>query len=395
MNKKTYITGIVGLGALLACAEPGAKPSQAQGRPPPALQVITVQPEAFTETLELPGRVVARRTAEIRARVTGIVQARKFEEGSEVKEGQPLFQIDPAPYQAAVAQAKAAVAQARASLADAEAVVTRNRPLSEAGAVSPQQFQAQEAQLKVAQAAVVAAQAGLRTARLNLSYASVRSPISGRIGKAKVTEGALVSQATATLLATVQQLDPVYVDFSQNASDFLRARAQLSKPGAPLAVSLPELPEPLPGKLSFADRAVDAQTGQVSLRGEFGNPDGVLLPGLFVRVKVRLAELPQAILVPQSAVLRASDGSASVMLVSAAGEVTPRPVTTGVMSEGRWLITSGLKGGERLIAQGADKVRPGMKLPPAGAKGQQPAGKPAKGQKPAGKPAQDGTKGQK
>jgi len=344
----------------------GCKPAQdAPAPPPPPVETLLTQAEALALETELPGRVEPVRVAEVRARVAGIVLSRHFREGAEVKAGELLFRIDPAPFKAALARAEGELAKAEAALFEADAVLQRYRPLVEVNAVSRQDFDAAQAAVRSAQAARQSARADVDTARLNLDYAAVKAPISGRIGRALVTEGALVGQDEATPLAVVQQLDPVYVDFRQPAADALRLRAAqqaAQAADASLALALEGGGEPRAGRLLFSDVTVDRSTGQLLLRGEFPNPDGLLLPGMYVRVRVAQGSDPAAILVPQRAVQRGTDGQAQVMLVSADGTVESRAVRTGAMHGGRWHIIDGLAPGERVIVGNPDTLQPGTKV---------------------------------
>ena len=287
------------------------------------VEVLTVQAEPLALSSELPGRIEPVRVAEVRARVAGIVVQKRFEEGADVKAGDLLFQIDPAPLKAAVSRAEGELARNRAVLFEAQARVRRYEPLVKIQAVSQQDFDTATADLRSAEAATRSAQADLETARLNLGYASVTAPISGRIGRALVTEGALVGQGEATLMARIQQLDPIYADFTQTAAEALRLRDALKKgtlaagDSQALTLRVEGTPYERQGALQFADVAVDRGTGQIALRGKFANPDGVLLPGMYVRVRTPQGIDNQAILVPQRAVRRSGDGSAQVMVVGA------------------------------------------------------------------------------
>ncbi|HIE0004773.1 TPA: multidrug efflux RND transporter periplasmic adaptor subunit MexC [Pseudomonas aeruginosa] len=330
------------------------------------VEVLTVQAEPLALSSELPGRIEPVRVAEVRARVAGIVVQKRFEEGADVKAGDLLFQIDPAPLKAAVSRAEGELARNRAVLFEAQARVRRYEPLVKIQAVSQQDFDTATADLRSAEAATRSAQADLETARLNLGYASVAAPISGRIGRALVTEGALVGQGEATLMARIQQLDPIYADFTQTAAEALRLRDALKKgtlaagDSQALTLRVEGTPYERQGALQFADVAVDRGTGQIALRGKFANPDGVLLPGMYVRVRTPQGIDNQAILVPQRAVRRSSDGSAQVMVVGAEA----RSVGTGVMQGSRWQITEGLEPGDRVIVGGLAAVQPGVKIVP-------------------------------
>ncbi len=340
------------------------------------VEVLTVQAEPLALSSELPGRIEPVRVAEVRARVAGIVVRKRFEEGADVKAGDLLFQIDPAPLKAAVSRAEGELARNRAVLFEAQARVRRYEPLVKIQAVSQQDFDTATADLRSAEAATRSAQADLETARLNLGYASVTAPISGRIGRALVTEGALVGQGEATLMARIQQLDPIYADFTQTAAEALRLRDALKK-GTLAALRVEGTPYERQGALQFADVAVDRGTGQIALRGKFANPDGVLLPGMYVRVRTPQGIDNQAILVPQRAVHRSSDGSAQVMVVGADERAEARSVGTGVMQGSRWQITEGLEPGDRVIVGGLAAVQPGVKIVP------KPDGAQAQAQSPA------------
>ena len=321
------------------------KPEEQWGEAPPReVEVLTVKAEPFTVIAELPGRIEPVRVAEVRARVAGIVLGRKFEEGADVKAGDVLFQIDPAPFKAALSRAEGQLAQAEAQLFQTQATVRRYEPLVKIDAVSQQDFDVAKAALQSAKAVKRSAQADVETARLDLGYATVRAPIAGRIGRAQVTEGALVGQGESTLLARIQQLDPVYADFTQPAADALRLRAAIAdgkvsgNDEKTLSLSVDGTAIESRGTLLFTDVAVDRTTGQIALRGRFDNPQGVLLPGMYVRVRAPQGN-SDAILVPQRAVQRATDGQASVMVLGAENVVEARPVTTGVMQGARWQIT--------------------------------------------------------
>ena len=339
--------------ALLACGEQKpAGPGAAAAPPPPEVEVITVKAGGAAISDVLPGRLSAVRTAQVRARVEGIVEKRLFVEGSDVKAGQRLFQIDARTYRTTASSAEADVDVARVT-------VERYKPLLAIKAVSQQEFDQANARLKQAEAA-------LAKARLDLENASVPAPISGRVGRAMVTEGALVGRGDATLLATVEQIDPIYVDFTQSNTELLRLQQAIQsgrlKQSDETRVEL--LLEDgsvyrLPGKLIFSDLAVDPNTGSIQLRAEFPNPERGLLPGTFVRIRVYRAEMDAAITVPQRAVQMQPQGSV-VTVVDAEGKTSQVPVKTGAMSGSDWIITDGLKGGEQVIVNGLQKVRPGV-----------------------------------
>ncbi len=345
---------------LAACGEdgkkgpPGAPPGA--GMPPPEVDVITVAAGSATITQDLPGRLQAVRTAQVRARVEGVVEKRLFAEGTDVAAGTPLFQIDARTYQAQAAAAEA-------DLAAAKAVFARYIPLLEIKAVSQQEFEAAQARVKQAEAAVA-------KAKLDLENAIPPAPISGRIGRALVTEGALVGKGDATHLVTIEQLDPIRVEFSQSYSDMLRLQQSI-KIGKQKKADAAKVELVLEdgslyaekGRLQFTDLAVDPGSGAVVLRAEFPNPRRELLPGTFVRVRFPQAELDNAIRVPQRAVIGGAQGQ-SVMVVDAEGKVTPRPIKTGSMAGADFIVDSGLKGGEQVIVNGLQKARPGSAVKP-------------------------------
>jgi membrane fusion protein (multidrug efflux system) len=345
-------------GGAQAAAKPGG------GMPPAQVGVVTVLPQTVPVMAELPGRLEALRTAQVRARVAGILQKRLFTEGADVKEGQALFQIDAATYQAALDSALATQAKAEANLAQASALVERYQPLQAAKAISPQDFLNAQVAQRQAQADVAAAKAAVQTARINLGYAAVTSPISGRIGRALVTEGALVGQGEATQLALVQQINPLYVNFTQPANEVIKLKKameagaikKLGNQAAAVRVVLDDGTEyPLQGKLLFSDLSVDPTSGQVSLRAELPNPQGLLLPGMYVRVRLEQAEVDGGVLLPQQAVTRTSQGD-TVMVVDAEGKVSPRPIKLGGARGNQWVVLGGLKAGEQVMVDGFQKM---------------------------------------
>jgi membrane fusion protein (multidrug efflux system) len=337
------------------------------GAPPPAeVGVVTVEPRAVGLVTELPGRLEASRVAQVRARAAGIVQKRLFTEGSDVTAGQLLFRIDPATYQSAVAAAQATLARAQAGLTQAAAQAERYKPLLEANAISKQDYINAVAAQKTAEADVAAARANLQTGQISLGYASVTAPIGGRIGRALVTEGALVGQGEATPLAVIQQINPMFVNFTQSTTELLSLRRAVESgkfrradgdDSASVEIVLEDgSVYPQPGKLLFSDLSVDPTSGQITLRAEVPNPRGFLLPGMYVRVRLEQAETPSGIVVPQQAVQRGSTGD-SVMVVSADGKVAPRPVRVGSAQGGGWVILEGLKAGEMVMVDGFQKLR--------------------------------------
>ena len=378
---------VVTLSLLAACGQQAAQGAgPGGGAPPPAeVGVVTVAPKAVGLATELPGRLEASRVAQVRARAAGILQKRLFTEGSDVKAGQPLFLIDSAPYQATAASAQAVLARAQANLTQASAQAERYKPLMEANAISKQDFINAVAAQKSAEADVASAKASVQTAQINLGYASVSAPIAGRIGRALVTEGALVGQGEATQLAVVQQINPMYVNFTQSTTDVLRLRkavdsGQFKRAGA-VGASVRIVLEDgsdygQPGKLLFTDLTVDPTSGQVTLRAEVPNPAGLLLPGMYVRVRLEQAQAEAGIVVPQQAVTRGSTGD-SVMIVGADGKVLPRPVKIGTSVDGQWVVLDGLKAGEQVMVDGFQKLRGNAPVKPVPWTGAASAGKPA------------------
>ncbi|MBM3409059.1 MAG: efflux RND transporter periplasmic adaptor subunit [Betaproteobacteria bacterium] len=371
-----------GLLGLTACspsesgktAPPGNAPqAAAPAPPPPQVGVVAVALADVGLIEELPGRIEPLRIAQVRARAAGIVQQRLFREGADVKAGQVLFRIDPAPYEAALASAQATLARAQANLSQASALAERYRPLVAANAVSKQDFANAVAAQKQAEAEVLAGQAAVQTASINLGHTTVTAPISGRIGRALVTEGALVGQGEATPLAVIQQIEPVFVNFTQSANEALRLRrdfeqGRLQRATGSDAVLVRVLLDggsihPQAGRLLFSDLTVDATSGQVTLRAEVPNPGGVLLPGLYVRVRLEQAKAANAMLLPQQAVMRSNQGD-TVMLVGADGKITVRPVKVGGSNQGQWLILDGLRNGEQVIVDGFQKIRPNQPVRP-------------------------------
>lgn len=385
----------------------------------PQVSVITIQPQRAPIVSELPGRVDAVRDAQIRSRVTGIVQKIAFVQGGDVKENQLLFKIDPAPYKATYDQASAQLKQAQATLFSAKLLADRYAPLVKANAVSKQEYDNAVASYRQADAAVAAAKAAQDNAAINLGYTDVTSPITGRIGKPLVTEGALVEATSATQMAIVQQLDPIYVDFTQSTAELASLRRafasgqlqQVGKDTARATIVLEDGSEyGQPGKLLFTGITVDPTTGQVNLRAEVPNPDGILLPGMYVRVRLEQGVDDKALMVPQQALQRTADGLQSLMLVKD-NKIEQIPVTTGGAIKNNWLVTSGLKAGDVVVVEGFQKVRPGAPVQasewnkngtpaPGGQAPAQPGAKPAESApQPDAKPAepaqQDKAAGQK
>jgi membrane fusion protein (multidrug efflux system) len=350
---------------------PGGGPGGAL--PPAEAGVVTITPQKAALTTELPGRINAERVAEVCARATGIVLKRRFDEGAEVQADQVLFEIDPAPLQASYDSAKASLAKAEATLAQARNTAQRNETLVKINGVSRQTFEDAKAAVLEDEADVLVDKAALETASLNLGYTKVTAPIAGRIGKALVTEGALASASDATKLAVIQQLDPIYVDFTQSSAEQLKLRRALES-GKLQGISEKEVRITLlledgstyreTGRLVFTDISVDENTGSVTLRGEFPNPQKLLLPGMFVRGRVETGTAASVITVPQRAVARDAAGQASVFIVNAQNQVEQRDIQTGATAGDQWVVSDGLKGGERVAVEGLQKVRAGATVNP-------------------------------
>ena len=336
------------------------------GPPPPEVGVVTVHPRPVGLVTELPGRLEASRVAQVRARAAGILLQRVFVEGSDVRAGQPLFKIDPSSLQASVSAAQATLSRAQATLVQANATVERYKPLIEANAISKQDYTNAVAAQQTAQADVAAAKANVQTGQINLGYATVTAPIAGRIGRALVTEGALVGQGEATPLALIQQINPMYVNFTQSTTEVLALRKALESgkfrradgsDSASVEIVLEDgSVYPLRAKLLFSDLSVDPTSGQITLRAEVPNPRGLLLPGMYVRVRLEQAETPTGLVVPQQAVQRGSTGD-SVMVVAGDGTVSPRLVKVGTAQGGDWVVLDGLKPGETVMVDGFQKLR--------------------------------------
>lgn len=355
---------------LAACGKNDKSAAGGAQMPPAEVGVVTVSKDQAPVTFDLSGRVVAVRTAEVRARVEGILEKRLFAEGGEVKAGQSLFRIDPRTLQANFASAKASLAKAEANALIASQTVARYRVLAKEQGVSKQELDQAEAQFKQTEAEVAAQKAAVTNASINLAHASVIAPISGRIGRALVTEGALVGKGEATHLATIEQLDPIYVNFTQSSGELLNLKQQLKAGQLKKADSVPvELTlengttYPQRGKLLFSEQTVDTATGTVTLRAEFPNPDRMLLPGMFATIRVAQGKIENAVRVPQRAVTLSPQG-ASVYVVDKEGKVSPVSVKTGGLSGKDWLITGGLEGGEQIVVEGLQKVRPGAVVKP-------------------------------
>jgi len=365
--RKTLIAAVLftmGL-TLSGCGKETQSAARPQG--PPEVGVIAVEPQKVSLTTELPGRTSAHRIAEVRPQVGGIIQKRLFTEGSDVKAGEVLYQIDPATFRATYSSAKAALVRAEANLNSVRLREERYRELVQINAVSQQEYDDASAALKQSRADVEAAKAVLETARINLDYTSVKAPISGRIGRSAVTVGALVTASQAEPLAVIQQLDPVYVDVTQSTPDLLRLRQAVADGllksngnNAEVRLLLEDgTPYPHSGSLQFSDVTVEQSTGSVVLRTVFPNPDKLLLPGMFVRAVVEEGVNEQAILVPQRGVTRNPAGNAMVFVVGAEEKVEPRVITVTRTVGDNWLVSDGLKAGDRVILEGIQRARPG------------------------------------
>ncbi|MDZ5650584.1 efflux RND transporter periplasmic adaptor subunit [Nitrospirillum sp. BR 11828] len=356
--------------AAIALAGCGEKKQAPPPQGPVSVGVVTVAPQPVTLSTELTGRTSAFRVAEVRPQVSGVILKRLFTEGGDVKAGQQLYQIDPAPYEAALASAKASLAQAEATVKSVKAKAERYADLVTVNAVSKQDYDDITASLATDLAAVDAARAQVKTAQINLDYTRVYSPISGRIGRSSVTEGALVTSDQTTAMATVQQLDPMYVDVTQSSVDLLRLRQEIAAGhvkgatagDAPISLlidGLGDQPYGEPGRLQFADVTVDQTTGMVTLRATVPNPKAELLPGLFVRARVEEGVRDQAMLVPQQAVVHGADGGTTVWVVGQDNKAAVRPVTTTQAQGDKWVVTGGLNAGDRVVVEGVQRLRPG------------------------------------
>ncbi len=334
--------------------------------PPPDVSTVTAEAATVPRTLDLPGRLASTRVAEVRAQVAGIIQERAFEEGSLVRKGDVLFRIDPAVYRAEVDAKSAALDRAEATRVQALRQSERTETLLERQAASTAQHDITTAALRQAEADVASAKAQLARARIDLDYATVRAPIAGRIGRATVTEGALVGQGEATKLALIQQVDPIFADFNASAADAGRL-AGLGPGQGETKVRL-VLPDgslhPDAGRLLFTDVSVDPGTGRVSLRASFPNPKVALLPGTYVRVRVAQGELPGAVIVPAQAIQRSSAGVAQVYVVGEDRTAALRPVRAGALTDSGWIVEEGLRAGDTVVVEGFQRLQPGMAVNP-------------------------------
>ena len=393
----TSIRTLAIAGAILllsACGKGDEAAAGAAGAmPPPEVGVVVAKKSNVPLHQEMVGRLAPFRSADVRARVPGVVQKRVYEEGSDVREGQVLFLIDPAPLRASLGQSQASLAQAQASYANAKADADRARQLLPQKFISKSDYDNALATERSAAAAIQAARAAVDAAQINLGYATVRAPIAGRAGKQQVTEGALVGQGTATLLTTVDQIDPLYVNFSMSVSELAQARRLQSNGQAPqVQVQLPDgTVYAHAGELDFSGDVVDPETGSVSLRAQLPNPDKQLLPGTFVSFGITLGQVPDAFLIPQVAVQRDAKG-AYVLVVGQDGKVARKDVKAERAQGSDWIVTDGLAGGEQVVVSGVQRAQPGQpaKASPWQPPGAQPAaGAPADAQPAKSPPAED------
>jgi membrane fusion protein (multidrug efflux system) len=356
---------------LAGCKEPTAKATPVSISSEPDVSVVVVHPRARAQVRELPGRIAPTRVAEVRPRVSGIIVERLFHQGSEVKAGDPLYRIDPRPFDVEVQSTEAALSRAKAVLDQAASHANRIGILYREKAAPEAKNEEAIASLRQAEADVAARKADVARARLNLDYATIRAPIDGIVGAAYVSEGALVVQNDSTSLATIQQLDPIYADFTQSITDMHKLRralesGELSRIAADAMKVRLEFDNgelyPLPGKLLFSEAKVDAQTGQVTLRGEFPNPKRELLPGMYVRVQLEQGIDSDAIAVPEQAIQRNAGGGSEVFVVREDGRVTVQPVKIGSQQDGLWFVTGGLKSGDKVVVEGFQKFAPGDKV---------------------------------
>lgn len=373
MNKNrgfTPLAAVLMLSGSLALTGCDDKPAQQGAQQAPEVGIVTLKSAPLQMTTELPGRTSAYRVAEVRPQVSGIILKRNFTEGSDVEAGVSLYQIDPATYQASYESAKGDLARAQAAANIAQVTLKRYQRLIGTKYISQQDFDNAQAEAQQANASVVAAKAAVETARINLAYTKVTSPISGRIGKSSVTEGALVQTGQTNALATVQQLDPIYVDVTQSSNDYLRLKQELEKgtlkqENGKAKVELltnDGATFPQTGTLEFSDVTVDQTTGSITLRAIVPNPDQTLLPGMFVRARLEEGLNPNALLVPQQGITRTPRGEASAMVVGEGDKVEVRQVQTSQAIGDKWLVTGGLKDGDRVIVTGLQKVRPGAQV---------------------------------
>lgn len=374
MSLRTFPSRMVLVGALsglglMACDSQPPSQTSGQSGPSPEVVVTTLKPQSLTLLRELPGRTAAFLTAEVRPQVDGIVKQRLFTEGGLVKAGQPLYQLDDASYQAELASASAAQARAEATLTSARLNAARSAELVKIDAISRQNNETAIATLRQSEADLAAAKAARQSAQIRVNYARITAPISGRIGKSAVTQGALVTANQSDVLATVQQLDPIYVDLTQSSSELLQLRRELAAGtlsttnDVPVTILLEDgTPYEHKGRLAFSEATVDESTGSFLLRVEVPNPDQLLLPGMYVRAELGRGERANALLVPQQGVARDPKGNASVLVVNDDNKVEQRAVVVSQALADKWLLESGLTAGDRVIIEGLQKVQPGAEV---------------------------------
>lgn len=354
---------------IVGCEQKADNQDSPQSRPPASVNVMTLAPQSITLTSSLPARTVAYRKADVRPQVSGIIEQRLFEEGSQIEAGQQLYQIDPAIYEAELANARAELNRAEAALKTAKARENRYQNLLDDNAISRQEYDDALATFQQAEAEIEVRLAMVKTAQTNLNYTRVNAPISGRIGKSNVTEGALVTAQQEAVLATIHQLDPIYIDISQPSRALLDLRKkvierEINQQSAPTVTLTLEDGSRYPhqGQLQFAEVDVDPSTGDVVLRAIMPNPDQLLLPGMFVRAEITEGKIDAAILAPQKAISFNREGNASAYVVNSSNEVEARELEVGRAIEGHWLVKSGLNAGDQLIVAGLQRVAPGAKV---------------------------------
>ena len=364
--KLSFLPALALLVALSAC---GAKPAKKPARIP-EVGYVTVTAQTVPLEIELPGRTNAYETSDVRPQVSGLIQARRFVEGSIVRKDQTLYQIDPSLYRAAVAQAEASLANAEAIREDTAAKAARYKPLADIEAVAKQDYADARAAANQAVAQVALAKAALDTARINLRFTRIPAPITGRIGRSLVTTGALVTVGQTTALSSIQRLDPIFVDIPQSSADLVALRRELSSGGSTPSSAAVRLtledgsPYAAPGRIEFSEPMVDMNTGTVILRATFPNPTGLLLPGMYVRAHLSQVTAQNAILAPQQGVSRDPKGNATVYLVGPGNKAVLRTIQANVTVGDKWLVTSGLAPGDKVITEGLDKVKPNQPVHP-------------------------------
>ncbi|MBN9585342.1 MAG: efflux transporter periplasmic adaptor subunit [Afipia sp. 62-7] len=369
-NRVVAIACLIAGSALLGgCNDPA--PAVAKYAPP-EVSVVNVKSEPFTVVRELPGRIASVRVAEVRSRASGIIVERLFHQGSDVEAGDILYKIDPRPFEVEVMAQEAAQAKAQAVLDQANKQAHRIATLASQHVTSEAENEKAIAAKRQAEADLAARKAEVARAKLNLDYATIRAPIKGRIGAALVSEGALVTANDTTNLATIRQLDPIYADFTQSAADLIRLRdaldrgdlEEVSKGAAKVRLIIDGRKYPLDGRLLFSEAKVDASTGQVTLRGEFPNPNGELLPGMYVRVMIEQGVDTDAIAIPEQAVQRGNSGSSEVYVVKPDGRIAKQAIRTGDLQDGKWLVSEGLKAGDHVVVEGFQKFVAGDLVSP-------------------------------